>query len=84
MKNIIEICSKKLNVTVNKIEYYEGGVSNENFLINNKYIYRRKKSFPQERPPESKCRRPDLPFLSSCRIGTTSAAGTSLYAAPRW
>lgn len=47
MKNIIEICSKKLNVTVNKIEYYEGGVSNENFLINNKYIYRRKKSFPQ-------------------------------------
>ena len=47
MKNIIDIMQNKLNIKVKNIQYYEGGVSNENFLINDKYVYRRKKSFSQ-------------------------------------
>lgn len=47
MKNIIATVKKYLNIEVNNIQYYEGGISNDNFLINSKYIFRRKKSFSQ-------------------------------------
>lgn len=47
MKSIIKTMKDKLGITIDTISFYEGGVSNDNFLINNKYIYRRKKSFSQ-------------------------------------
>ena len=47
MINILNTMQNKLKIKVNSIKYYDGGVSNENYLINNKYIYRRKKSFSQ-------------------------------------
>ena len=47
MKNILNVMQNRLKINVNSIKYYDGGVSNENFLINNKYIFRRKKSFAQ-------------------------------------
>lgn len=47
MKNIVTTMKKNLGIDVENIHYYDGGVSNENFIINSKYVYRRKKSFAQ-------------------------------------
>ncbi len=47
MKSIIDTMKSKLNYDVKKIEYYEGGISNENYVIDDKYVYRRKKRFAQ-------------------------------------
>ena len=47
MKSIMHTFKEKLNYNVNKIKYYDGGVSNDNFVIDDLYVYRRKKRFSQ-------------------------------------
>lgn len=47
MKNIITTMKKNLGIEVENIYYHDGGVSNDNFIINSKYVYRRKKAFAQ-------------------------------------
>ncbi len=47
MKQIIDVFKKQLNIDVNSIQYYEGGVSNNNYLVNDKYLFRERKSYVQ-------------------------------------
>lgn len=47
MKSIIQTMKNKLNYDVKKIEYYDGGVSNDNYVLDDLYVYRRKKRFSQ-------------------------------------
>ena len=47
MKSIITTMKENLNYDVKKIVYYDGGISNENFVIDDLYVYRRKKRFSQ-------------------------------------
>ena len=47
MKNIIKTFENVLKENVKSIYYYDGGISNNNYIINGEYIYREKKSFSQ-------------------------------------
>ena len=47
MKSIITTMKENLNYDDKKIVYYDGGISNENFVIDDLYVYRRKKRFSQ-------------------------------------
>ena len=47
MKQIIDVFKKELNIDVKSIQYYEGGVSNNNYLVNDKYLFRERKSYVQ-------------------------------------